>query len=173
MTFVHATGGIRRALIAAILAAGLLAGSAAVATEEASAHGNCFLQVRSPYLSQSGAQIRAWTTFDCDFRHEVVQTCVALEKNNGGQWETFGQAPHKCNANSNAFGSRANVGRPCVSGLYRTRGDGHAVGGNGHRHDLNPIHSGTVTVTCGTTAVANTSVDDVLFNGSDLLTAGT
>jgi hypothetical protein len=175
MTFVHATGGrVRRLAIAACLAAGMLAGSAAVATEEASAHGGCFLQVRAPHLSPSGGQIRGWTTFDCDFQHEVVQTCVAVERREGGQWETFGEAPHKCNHNANTKSARAQIGRPCTNGTYRTYGDGHAVGANGHRHDANRLlyPSGGVQISCprGATAPADTSLDDVLFLTGDLLT---
>ena len=175
MTFVDAAVGLRRRVaIVAVLAAATLAGSAAVAVEDTSAHGLCWLTVRSPYLSPSGAQIRGWSTYNCDFKHEVVKTCVAVERREGGTWETFGEAPHRCNPNATAFIARAQKGRPCVTGTYRTYGDGHAVGANGHRHNADRILEppGGVFVNCSPTALLNTTLDDVMFDTADGLSVG-
>ena len=161
MTVVHPRWGIRAALTA-LLAAALLALSAGASTEIASAHNNCTLQATAPYKSPSGAQIRGVAIISCDSRHELVKACVAVERFEGGQWETFGEAPNKCNPNANAFSAKAQIGRPCVSGSYRTVNKSFAEGANGHIHS-GTWRTGAVFITCPPTALTGLSADDIAF----------
>ena len=145
------------------VAVALLAFCASAGTEAASAHGNCTTQVGVPYKSPSGAQIRGTAINSCDYRHELVKVCVAVERFESGVWEGFGEAPNKCNPNANAYSAKAQVGRPCVSGTYRVVGKGVAEGANGHVHGPITVRGQPTVMTCPPTALLNTSADDLLF----------
>jgi hypothetical protein len=120
--------GLALGAVAAVLAA--IALGTVWSVDVAHAHGTCTNGMAGP-LKNGNGRIIGSNRYTCQYQHMTVKACVAVEFKVNGVWESFGEAPHRCDADG-PYDSDNNAvvsdSRACAqTGYYRLVGTGKAI----------------------------------------------
>jgi hypothetical protein len=152
-----ATRGPRRGfrmLVLGVLLVGGLALLGGARADEARAHGNCDNQKTAP--AKVSGVIKGTNRYVCDYQHAEVHGCVSLEMETTGGWVALSDPNCKPPNTSTTQSKQVGATTECVSGNYRTVGQGHAVNLAG-----DTVHNGRDTsvpkpITCSMSDLLNT-----------------